>query len=281
MVKIAKRNKVGFTFTKPQLIRLFDCISNPKVMMGVFTARMIGLRIEEVCRLKWENIDTKTRVVTILDAKWKHRQRDGYGKDRFVRLPQIAVGPIEKWREIIGGGVWFLPSDKSPDLPMRKKTLYEQFRHGLRIAGLDEVHYEFEVPRRVNGKVEMKKAIRRKLNFHSLRAFWVVDCRKRGIPIEIIAEQAGHVDINTTRGYARFNDDEKNRILDTAYSLLSPSIEREMALQAAPSPVPLPREAVEGISLKFTPKEYLQMQLLRGSITKEEYLEKLGLLKME
>ena len=135
MIKLGSKNKVGFTFTKPQLIRLFDCIDNPKIAIGTFMGRVIGLRLEEVCRLKWENIDTQSRVVAILDSKWRHRKRDGYGKDRFVRLPQIAVGPIEKWRCIIGGGTWFLPSDKSPELHMRQKTLHEQFCHACKLAG--------------------------------------------------------------------------------------------------------------------------------------------------
>lgn len=278
MVEIAKRNKVGFTFTKQQLVRLFDALNIPKVMIGVFIARMIGLRLEEVCRLKWENIDTKSRVVAVLDSKWRHRERDGYGKDRFVRLPETAVGPIERWREIIGGGTWFLPSDKSPDLHMRKKTLYEQFRHAMRLAGLDEAHFEFARRSRIAGKVEVEHVKRRKLNFHSLRAYWVVDCRKRGIPLEIIAEQAGHVDINTTKGYARYSDEEKNRILDRAYGRTLPEIEAEAySVVSAPAPA-MPRE--DGISLHFKPREFLQMQLLRGQISKEEYLEKMKLLSM-
>lgn len=270
---MANRNKVGFTFTKPQLVRLFDTINTPKVMIAVFLARMIGLRIEEVCRLKWENIDLKNRVVTILDSKWKHRARDGYGKDRFVRLPQLAVAPVERWRSIIGGGTWFIPSEKTPDLHMRKKTLYEQFTHFLRLAGLDEVHYEFTTFRWKGGQKEPNKAKRRKLNFHSLRAYWVVDCRRRGVPIEIIAEQAGHEDINTTVGYARYTDEEKNQILDRAYD--KPSV----GLAENGLAISMRTNQTVDTTLHFTPLQFLQMQLVRGEISRQDYLEKLKLLQ--
>lgn len=272
---MGRSGRTAFTFTKEQLIRLCEHINNPKVAIGVFLARMIGLRIDEVCRLKWENLDVKNRVVTVLDSKWKHRARDGYGKDRLVRLPEMAVGPIERWRSIIGGGTWFLPSDKSADRPMRKKTLYEQFRYAAGHAGLDEVHFEYTIGLVAHGVKSLKRAKKRKLNFHSLRAYWVVDCRRRSIPLEIIAEQAGHADINTTIGYARYTDEEKNRILDRAYSKVFVEAPASELRRAEPFDL-TPHSRDETPQLK--PIEYLQMQLVRGEISEREYSQKLRLL---
>src|SRR3989338_9043985 len=112
MPRVKTRNR--YTFDRDQLIELFDTVDSPKVMMACFISRMCGLRIEEVARLKWENIDFGDKRLEVLNSKWKHRTRDGYGKDRKVRMPNIMIDPLKKWKEIIDGGVWVLPSDKVP-----------------------------------------------------------------------------------------------------------------------------------------------------------------------
>jgi hypothetical protein len=160
---------------------------------------------------------------------------------------------------------------------MRKKTMYEQFRHFMRIAGLDEPHFEYQRKAKKNGNWEVVSVARRKLNFHSFRAYWVVDCRKRGIPIEIIADQAGHVDINTTKGYARFSDEERDRILDRAYSRLNP--EADADVQPVFAVDSMPARSIEN-PRNLMPIEFLQMQLLRGEITEKEYMERFKLLRL-
>jgi hypothetical protein len=90
--------------------------------------------------------------------------------------------------------------------------------------------------------------------------------------IQIIAEQAGHEDINTTVGYARYTDEEKNQILDKAYakSHEERTADNVVALSGSQNP--------PQFSPNMKPMEFLQMQLLRGEVTKEEYVEKVKLL---
>ena len=142
MGKVKTRNR--YTFEREQLIRLFDTITDTKIMVAVFISRMCGLRVEEVSKLQWENINFEQRNLEVLNSKWKHRTRDGYGKDRKVRMPHQMIEPLKKWRDIIGGGEWVLPSDKSPDKHMTKKAIYNRYHQFLRMAGLLEPHYVYK-----------------------------------------------------------------------------------------------------------------------------------------
>lgn len=267
--RVKTRNR--YTFTRQQLIKLFDTIDNPKMMIACFIARMCGLRIEEVSQLKWDGIDFDNRKLEVLNSKWKHRTRDGYGKDRVVRIPQIIVEPLRRWKDLIDGGVWVFPSDKSPDMHITKKAIYNQYHDYLKRAGLLEPHYVYK---RFNKKEEQKEDITRyKLNFHSLRAYYITDCRRRGLALEIIAKQAGHEDIQTTAGYSRFNDEEMNRAMDLAFEK---PLEQIHVLNPATNPYDELKQ--DNVS---NPREELQRMLIRNQITREEYLEKLSLLEPE
>ncbi len=263
MARVKTRNR--YTFERKQLIKLFDTINNPKIMIASFISRMCGLRIEEVSRLKWENIDFENQRLEVLNSKWKHRQRDGYGKDRKVRMPKIMIEPLQKWKNILDGGVWVLPSDKSPDMHITKKAIYNQYHDFLKQAGLLEPHYTF--------KRENEVITRYKLNYHSLRAYYITDCRRRGINLEIIAKQAGHEDINTTMGYTRFNDEETDRMIDTAFEKPIESVQ----------PIRQPENPYKELNQpnSLTPKQELQSMMVKNQISKEEYLEKLSLLEPE
>ena len=268
MPQVKTRNR--YTFTREQLIRLFDTITYPKITIACFISRMCGLRIEEVSRLKWDNIDFRNQNMEVLNSKWKHRTRDGYGKDRKVRMPKIMIEPLQRWKDIIDGGVWVLPSDKSPNMHITKKALYNQFHDFLRKAGLLEPHYVFE---RVS-KDGTKEAITRyKLNYHSLRAYYIKGWRRRGIKLEIIAKQAGHDDINTTMGYTRFTDEEADRLIDAAFDR---PIDQIQPITRSNRPY---MEQSQDNAL--SPREELQRMMVRNQITKEEYLEKLNLLEPE
>ena len=263
------KTRIRYTFERKQLIKLFDTITYPKIMVACFISRMCGLRIEEVARLKWENIDFENQRMEVLNAKWKHRTRDGYGKDRKVRMPKIMIEPLQRWKDILDGGVWVLPSDKSPDMHITKKALYNQFHDFMKKAGLLEPHYTY-VKNYKRGKQEVT---RYKLNYHSLRAYYITDCRRRGITLEIIAKQAGHEDIQTTAGYTRFSDEEADRIIDTAFD--RPIDQIQPIMQPKSPYIELNRDNT------LPPREELQRMMVRNQITKEEYLEKLSLLEPE
>ena len=115
------KNKLPDVFNTEQLVKLFDAIDQPKVAIAVAVTFYCGLRISEICNLKIEHVDLTARKIKIVDAKNSRRFATGYGNDRYVPLPPHMISPIKKWLEIIQGGVWFLPSDKSPDTHIRPR----------------------------------------------------------------------------------------------------------------------------------------------------------------
>lgn len=133
---MGNKNKLPDVFNVEQLIKLFDAIDRPKVAIACALGFFCGLRISEVCNLRIEDIDIDRKVLKVVDGKNSRRKFSGYGKDRYVPIPPQLIHPLNIWIDIIGGGKWLFPSDKSPDTHLRKKSLSEQFREVLKRAGL-------------------------------------------------------------------------------------------------------------------------------------------------
>jgi integrase/recombinase XerD len=214
-----KNNSIKYTFSKEQLIRLFEAINVPKVAMMFFIALTHGMRISEVVKLKWSNIDFAKQEIDVMDSKWKHRARDGKGKDRRVIMHLLAYDILLKWKEITGGGEWLFSSDNNPNKHMQKKTLNEQFAHFRRTANLDHVSFETSMPFNTReGKVRLKRR-NFKYTFHCFRAFYITDLENKGVPPSYIAQQVGHSDITTTMGYVRYNDVKAREVLTKAFNM--------------------------------------------------------------
>jgi len=138
---MAKRNKLPDILTKEQLVKLFEAMYIPKLSIACFMALMCGLRIREVCNLEIADIDLQRRTIKIKDSKNTNRAKQGYGKDRYVPLPQVALSPINKWLGIIEGSKYFLPSENSPDNHLRTKTLHIWFSEARKKANLNQIDY--------------------------------------------------------------------------------------------------------------------------------------------
>lgn len=51
-----------------------------------------------------------------------------------------------------------------------------------------------------------KKAnINEKIHAHSFRHYFITESQRQGVPVEFVAEQVGHRNLNTTRAYSHFN----------------------------------------------------------------------------
>ena len=99
---MGNKNRLPDALNVDQLVKIFDSINSPKTGIAAFVAFFCGLRIDEVCKLKVENIDLKNRQLKIVDSKNTNRSATGYGKDRYVPIPRKVMGPIQKCLEIIG-----------------------------------------------------------------------------------------------------------------------------------------------------------------------------------
>jgi integrase/recombinase XerD len=215
-----KRNKLPNVFSKEQLKEMFDSIHSPKLAVICFVSFFCGLRISEITKLKTMDIDLNKKKLKVRDSKNPNRTKnDGYGKDRYVEIPDIAISPIKKWIYIIGeSSEWFIPSMQSPDRSIKTKTIHEQFRGIMKRANLNQIDYSVEY--KVKNRNKMKKITKNiyQYKFHSLRHTFASYLRENKVPIETIQQILGHESIDTTMIYAKITDKKRRELINTAFN---------------------------------------------------------------
>lgn len=267
------KNKLPDMLTKEQLVKLFENMFMPKLSISCFVALMCGLRVREICRLEVQDINLQNRYIKIRDSKNPNRAKQGdYGKDRIVPIPQIAIEPIKMWLSVIEGGKYFLSSDKSPDKPLRTKTLHEWFKESRKRAGLDFKDYEYT--EKTTGKT---KAVY-KFRFHHLRHFYAQYVYERTRDLYSVAGLLGHNQITTTQIYAKVSDKIKKESVDFAFNTpVRTKLFDENPVNA--SNYNIPTIAKENSKSK-SPIQILEERFARGDISAADYQTALRLLKV-
>lgn len=262
------KGKLPDMLTKEQLIRLFEAMDRPKCSIACFIAVSCGLRIREVCRLQPCDCDLERRTIKIRDSKNPNRAKNkGYGKDRIVPIPEMAVSPIKKWLEIIQGGKWLFPSMTSPDKHLRPKTLHEWFREARERSGLNQVDYV--VQRKGQAPLTVYK-----FRFHSLRHFYAQYVYERTRDLYSVANLLGHEQITTTQIYAKVSDKTKRETVDFAFNTpIKTKIFEDNPINAMNYTIP------EVAKREKTPIEILEQRFAKGEISAIDYQTALRLLK--
>lgn len=198
-----KKGTKAYSFTKEQIVKLFEAIDRPKVAIACYLTLICGLRISECCKLRLRDINLESCEVTIRDGKNSRRKyQAGAGKDRIIKFHSEFKAPIEKWVEIIGNtSEWFMPSMTRPDQHMRKKSLHEQYRIYLNKAGLLVPEYAIEITQNNHGKRKTFKVHRHRYYFHTLRHTYAQLWRDNGGDRDTLQKQLGHSDPETTQKY--------------------------------------------------------------------------------
>ncbi len=212
------RGKLPTVFTTEQLQLIFESCNRPKLAIVMWMGFFCGLRVKEVCNLKVSDINLDRRRLFIRDSKNPLRGKQGYGKDRVVAIPQVAINPLKKWLNVIKGGEWLIPSMQDPNRSIRTKTIHEQFRFLLKKIGLSEKEYEIGFVQENHGKPKsMVKSIY-KYRFHTLRHTYATYLLEKGVPLENIQRSLGHKNLDTTLIYARISDRKTTEYIDDAFN---------------------------------------------------------------
>ena len=215
---MGNQNKLPDVLSVEQLVKLFDSVEDPKIAIATAVTFFCGLRISEACKLKVEDIDLENKKLKVVDSKFSMRTKTKYGKDRYVVIPDMMIGPIKRWLDIIQGGKWFLPSDKTPNSHLRPKTLGEKFRIVLKKSGLLIPMYELNFKQKIFGVMKEKKVTRYKYHFHTLRHSYATYLCNKGIDIYTISDLLGHNQVTTTQIYARISDKKRREAIDLAFN---------------------------------------------------------------
>lgn len=273
---MSKKNKLPDMLTKEQLLKLFENLLIPKSSIACFMGLMCGLRIREVCNLEVSDVNLERRILKIRDSKNPNRKKnEGYGKDRIVPIPECAVSPIKKWLSILEGGKYFIPSEKSPDLPLRTKTLHIWFAETRKRAGLDKVDYVIEYKKPTKYR---KESTIYKIRFHHLRHFYATYVYEKTRDLYAVSDLLGHNQVSTTQIYAKISDKTKKDTIDFAFNT---PIKTKLFEQNPKNALnySIPTIAKEEKKEK-TPLQILDERFAKGEISAPDYQTALRLLKV-
>lgn len=150
--------------------------------LGILVALYTGLRIGELCALRWEDIDDIS--IAVRRTMQRLQKKDGSGTELFIGAPKTKTsmrtipiptflrGYISEFRKPDLAQAYFLAS-RSKEV-VEPRNMQYRFKRILRKAGVD------------------------KANFHALRHTFATRCVEAGFEIKSLSEILGHANVQTT-----------------------------------------------------------------------------------
>ncbi len=217
-----RRRKYPNVFFKKEIVTLFDTIENPKTMMASFMAFFCALRISEVAKLKWIDIDlTNTRLKVVEGKNYK---------DGFIPISSVCIPVLKQWKAMNPDEEYFLPS-RTYGIPYYTRDgIYKDYKKALKKAGLYIVSHKDS-----NGRVQHQ------YKFHTLRHSRCTHLLNNGVPIEKVQHFMRHDEIDTTMTYTWILDTELNKMVegvDAQHRRLTP-MESEVSVMPSKPEEPL------------------------------------------
>jgi integrase len=151
--------------------------------LGVLLCLYTGLRIGEVCALRWDDISINDGILSVKHAVQRMRNFDGDAATKIlfdtpksrcsIRDIPIPDFLIPRLLKLVRANKAFLLSGNS-NKPMEPRTLQNKFRRYVNEAGIASV------------------------NFHALRHTFATRCVEAGVDIKSLSEMLGHAGVNIT-----------------------------------------------------------------------------------
>lgn len=150
--------------------------------LGIFISAVTGMRIGELCALKWSDIDLEKRIIAV--SKTMQRIKNTGGKtatkiiitppksktsERVIPIPDILYSYLKKMQ--CGSDCYVLTGKKHFSEP---RTMQYRFKYVLKRTGLPPV------------------------NFHSLRHMFATKCVDIGVDAKTLSEILGHSSVEIT-----------------------------------------------------------------------------------
>lgn len=176
-------NKPVKIFNQTEQAKLLHCLYHDTDIykIGILLCISTGLRLGEICSLKWEDIDLKEKVLHVNTTVQRisvegHKERtslmEGNPKSIFSRreipLSEDIVSLLTPY---------YSTSSKyviNKNRPMEPRTYQNKFHHYLKTAGVE------------------------KKNFHTLRHTFATNCINSGTDVKSLSEILGHSDVKIT-----------------------------------------------------------------------------------
>lgn len=158
-------------------------LSNPTLSnVGVLLSAATGIRIGELCALKWENIDFEKRILTVRNTAQRIKNTDGTSATKLVitspkssssvreiPLPEFIIPLLTKAKA--NDGCFLLSGARNIVEP---RVMQYRFKRILTDLNLSEV------------------------SFHSLRHGFATNCIAIGVDVKSLSELLGHSSVEIT-----------------------------------------------------------------------------------
>ena len=155
--------------------------------LGVFLCLNTGLRIGEMCGLKWSDIDFKQNTLSVQRTVYRANKQDNRIGEPKTKLTVGEPKTPASFRVIP------IPSFLFPVLLEHKKTVCSEWVVAINDYGIpDPRSHQYKYKKILNDCSVPYK------NFHSCRHTFASRCIEVGVDIKSLSEMLGHASVNIT-----------------------------------------------------------------------------------
>ena len=167
--------------------------------LGILFSLFTGIRLGELCALKWSDIDFSERTVRINKTVQRVKRFDGKNKTELI----ITSPKSEKSKRMIP-----LPDFLLNLLPEHRKAPECYILSGTdKLTEPRVMQYYF--------KTVLKKAKLPSINFHMMRHIFATNCLACGFDVKTLSEILGHATVELTLNrYVHSSDERKRECMD-------------------------------------------------------------------
>lgn len=152
--------------------------------IGILVCLFTGLRIGEICALRWENISLSEQTIRIRETLQRVQDKSG-----IERKTKIIITPPKS-----SSSIRVIPI---PDKLVEIISNYQTSRTGYFLTNSNQKYLE---PRTLqyHFKIALKKSSIAPANFHALRHTFATRCIELGFDVKSLSEILGHASVNIT-----------------------------------------------------------------------------------
>lgn len=176
--------------------------------LGIYISLSTGLRIGEICALKWSDINVTDGILTvnrtieriyIIEGKKKHTELvintpKTKNSCREIPMNKELLGMLKPLKKVVNDDYYILTNDERPTEPRTYRNYYKRLMEKL------------DIP---------------KLKYHGLRHSFATRCIEVGCDYKTVSVLLGHSNISTTLNlYVHPNMEQKKRCIDKAFKSL-------------------------------------------------------------
>lgn len=176
--------------------------------LGIYISLSTGLRIGEVCALKWRDINVTDGILTvnrtieriyIIEGEKKHTELvintpKTKNSCREIPMNKELLGMLKPLKKVVNDDYYILTNDERPIEPRTYRNYYKRLMEKL------------DIP---------------KLKYHGLRHSFATRCIEVGCDYKTVSVLLGHSNISTTLNlYVHPNMEQKKRCIDKVFKSL-------------------------------------------------------------